>query len=238
MKVDGHRSADRRGPKPARRDRHGNVKAIVHFDKQDAFEEFKRIFRRNPDLVASITRRRPARVVPGGAPRRPSSPRRCKGEFKTAAGRRDGRRRRVRRSRGSSTSRTPCGWIFIVISLVLLGVVAVPDRQHDPPGDVRPPARDRGDEARRARRTGSCASRSSPRAWCRASWAPGLADRRGGSSLKHLGFDQAFDDRRQLLQRLLRHHGRRHLIAFVVLGIGVLIGMVGATVGLRRFLRI
>ena len=39
--------------------------------------------------------------------------------------------------------------IFIVISLRAAGVVAVPDREHDPPRDVRPPARDRGDEARR-----------------------------------------------------------------------------------------
>ena len=32
----------------------GNVKSYRHLSKDDAFEEFKRIFRRNPDLVSSI----------------------------------------------------------------------------------------------------------------------------------------------------------------------------------------
>src|SRR6188472_4360736 len=32
-----------------------NVKSYVHFDKQKAFEEFQRIFRRNPDITRDIT---------------------------------------------------------------------------------------------------------------------------------------------------------------------------------------
>ena len=42
----------------------GDVKSYRYLDHEDAFSEFKRIFRRNPDLVASIRPTRPARVVP------------------------------------------------------------------------------------------------------------------------------------------------------------------------------
>src|ERR1044071_5472969 len=38
---------DDKGPK-------GNVKSYRYLSKDDAFDEFKRIFRRNPDLVSSI----------------------------------------------------------------------------------------------------------------------------------------------------------------------------------------
>ena len=51
--------------------------------------------------------------------------------------------------RASSTSPRWIRSVFIVMARCPARVVAVPDRQHDPPRDLRPPARDRGDEARR-----------------------------------------------------------------------------------------
>ena len=45
----------------------GDVKSYRHLTKADAYTEFKRIFRRNPDLVNSIRAAGPPRVVPGGA---------------------------------------------------------------------------------------------------------------------------------------------------------------------------
>jgi cell division transport system permease protein len=57
-------------------------------------------------------------------------------------------------------------------------------------------------------------------------------------ALKRFGFDQAFADKNSFFSDFFVTSGDTTLIAFVVLGIGVLIGMLGATVGLRRFLRI
>ncbi len=56
------------------KDAKGNVKSYRHLSKEDAYNEFKRIFRRNPDLVNSIRAQdlpESFRVVPeeGGAHR-------------------------------------------------------------------------------------------------------------------------------------------------------------------------
>ena len=74
MKVERDRAADRRRSQTEPRRPTADVESYRHLTKDDAYDEFKRIFRRNPDLVSSITRRGPPRVVPGRAARRPSSP--------------------------------------------------------------------------------------------------------------------------------------------------------------------
>ena len=66
-----------------------NVKSYRHLTKADAYAEFKRIFRRNPDLVSSITAAGPPRVVPGGA-EEGRAHRHGEGRVQHAAGRRRG----------------------------------------------------------------------------------------------------------------------------------------------------
>ncbi len=57
------------------------------------------------------------------------------------------------------------------------------------------------------------------------------------ASLKHFGFDQAFNDRNSFFSEFFVTTGDATLIAFLVLLIGIVIGVIGATIGLRRFLR-
>ena len=57
------------------------------------------------------------------------------------------------------------------------------------------------------------------------------------ASLKHWGFDQAFNDRNSFFSEFFVTTGDATFIAFVVLAIGIVIGVIGATIGLRRFLR-
>ncbi len=57
-------------------------------------------------------------------------------------------------------------------------------------------------------------------------------------ALKHFGFDQAFSDPNSFFGEFFVTNGDATLIAFIVLAIGVLIGVIGAIVGLRRFLRV
>ena len=71
--------------------RPADVKSYRYLDKEDAYEEFKRIFRNDPDLVKTSTAEALPDVVPGRARRRPSSPRRSKSEFETQPGVDDGR---------------------------------------------------------------------------------------------------------------------------------------------------
>ena len=56
-------------------------------------------------------------------------------------------------------------------------------------------------------------------------------------SLKHFGFDQAFNDRSSFFSEFFVTTGDATWIAFLVLLIGVVIGVIGASIGLRRFLR-
>jgi cell division transport system permease protein len=57
------------------------------------------------------------------------------------------------------------------------------------------------------------------------------------ASLKHWGFDQAFNDRHSFFSEFFVTTGDATYIALIVLGIGIVIGVIGATIGLRRFLR-
>ena len=50
-------------------------------------------------------------------------------------------------------------------------------------------------------------------------------------ALKHFGFDQAFSDPNSFFGDFFVTNGDATLIAFIVLVIGVLIGMIGAFVG-------
>ncbi len=75
-----------------------------------------------------------------------------------------------------------------------------------------------------------------PRAWCRGSSAPASPSSRW-PSLKHWGFDQAFNDRSSFFSEFFVTTGDATKIALLVLLIGIVIGVIGATIGLRRFLR-
>ena len=57
------------------------------------------------------------------------------------------------------------------------------------------------------------------------------------ASLKHWGFDQAFNDRNSFFSEFFVTTRDATWIAFLVLLIGIVIGVIGATIGLRRFLR-
>ena len=137
-----------RGAQPRARRTTGTSARSSYLTKEDAYEEFKRLFQDQPDLVAD---HRPPRRCPrrsGSRPSRPSSPRRSPtaietqpgvDEVKTAA-------KEVKKLL-SATS-----WIRTRVHRHLLPAarrVAVPHREHDPTGDLRPPPRDRGHEARR-----------------------------------------------------------------------------------------
>jgi cell division transport system permease protein len=56
-------------------------------------------------------------------------------------------------------------------------------------------------------------------------------------ALNRFGFDDAFNDPESFFSEFFVTSGDTTLIAFYVLAIGALIGVVGASVGLRRFLR-
>ena len=89
------------------------------------------------------------------------------------------------------------------------GVVAVPHREHDPPRHVRPSPRDRGDEARgrvelvRAHPVHRRGHGAGPR-------GRRARDHRGGLA-QALRLRPGVQRPQQLLQRVLRHHRRRHL---------------------------
>ena len=57
------------------------------------------------------------------------------------------------------------------------------------------------------------------------------------ASLKHWGFDQAFNDPSSFFSAFFVTTGDATWIAFWVLVIGIVIGVIGASIGLRRFLR-
>ena len=57
------------------------------------------------------------------------------------------------------------------------------------------------------------------------------------ASLKHFGFDQAFNDRSSFFAEFFVTTGDATWIAFLVLLLGLVIGVIGASIGLRRFLR-
>jgi cell division transport system permease protein len=56
-------------------------------------------------------------------------------------------------------------------------------------------------------------------------------------ALKRFGFDDAFSDPGSFFSEFFVTTGDATLISFYVLGIGALIGVIGASVGLRNYLR-
>jgi cell division transport system permease protein len=211
----------------------GNVKSYRYLTHQDAFNEFKRIFRRNPDLVKSITAKdlpESFRVVP------------------MAAELTDTVQREYRTVQGVSEVTTPgealkglidvtntVRWIFVVISLVLLAsslFLIV--------NTIRLATFARRREIEVMKLVGA------------SNWfvripfiAEGMVQGLVGAglaiiavlSLKHWGFDQAFNDRGSFFSEFFVTTGDASWIAFLVLLIGIVIGVIGATIGLRRFLR-
>jgi cell division transport system permease protein len=211
----------------------GLVKSYRYLTKDDAYNEFKRIFRRNPDLVNSIRAvdlPESFRVVP----KRAELTETVRGEF--------------RAKQGVDTVDTPgdalkgmidvtntIRLIFIVISIVLLAsslFLIV--------NTIRLATFARRREIEVMKLVGA------------SNWfvripfiAEGMVQGLVGAglaiiavlSLKHFGFDQAFNDPKSFFAQFFVTTGDATRIAFYVLLIGMVIGVVGATIGLRRFLR-
>src|SRR6476620_498964 len=161
----------------------GNVKSYRHLTKADAFDELKRIFRRNPDRVASIRAQdlpESFRVVPKKAELTDT----VKDEFKTVQGV-ESVETPGEALKGLIDVTNTVRWIFVVISLVLLA--------------------------------------SSLFLIVNTIRLATFARRREIEVMKLVGASNWFV--------------RIPFIALIVLGIGVVIGVIGATIGLRRFLR-
>jgi len=210
-----------------------NVKSARYLDKQAAYEEFKRIFKRNPDLVNSITAEDlPAsfRVVPKKAELTST----VQGEFKTVQGV-DKVNTPGEALKGLLDVTNTVRIIFIAISLVLLGsslFLIV--------NTIRLATFARRREIEVMKLVGA------------SNWfvrvpfiAEGMVQGLVGAGLaiiavlclKHFGFDQAFNDPGSFFGEFYVTSGDATVIAFQVLFIGALIGVIGASVGLRRFLR-
>jgi cell division transport system permease protein len=211
----------------------GDVKSYRYLDHEDAFSEFQRIFRRNPDLVASI---RPTdlpesfRVVPKKAELTDT----VKDEFSTVQG--VGEVTTPGEAlKGLIDVTNTVRWIFIVISLILLA-----SSMFLIVNTIRLATFARRREIEVMKLVGA------------SNWfvrvpfiAEGMVQGIVGAglaiiavaSLKHWGFDQAFNDPNSFFSEFFVTTGDATWIAFVVLAIGVVIGVIGATIGLRRFLR-
>ena len=211
-----------------------NVRSYVHFDKERAFEEFQKIFRRNPDITRDIT----AADLPESfrvAPKRAELTDTVRAAFTTQPGVEEVTTP-GEALKGLIDVTNTVRLIFIVISLVLLGsslFLIV--------NTIRLATFARRREIEVMKLVGA------------SNWfvripfiAEGMVQGIVGAglaivavlALKRFGFDQAFADQDSFFSDFFVTSGDATLIAFVVLAIGVLIGMVGATVGLRRFLRI
>jgi cell division transport system permease protein len=211
----------------------GNVKSYRHLTKQDAYDEFKRIFRRNPDLVSSIRAKdlpESFRVVPKKAELTET----VKTEFETV--------------QGVSEVTTPgealkglidvthtVQYIFYGISIILLA-----SSMFLIVNTIRLATFARRREIEVMKLVGA------------SNWfvripfiAEGMVQGIVGAglaiiavaALKHFGFDQAFSDPSSFFSEFFVTTGDATWIAFLVLLIGLVIGVIGATIGLRRFLR-
>jgi cell division transport system permease protein len=210
-----------------------NVKSYRHLTKADAYSEFKRIFRRNPDLVNSIR----AQDLPESfrvVPKRAELTNTVQGEFKTQQGV-ESVETPGEALKGLIDVTNTVRWIFIVISVVLLAsslFLIV--------NTIRLATFARRREIEVMKLVGA------------SSWfvripfvAEGMVQGLVGaglaiiavSSLKHFGFDQAFNDPNSFFSQFFVTTGDATWIAFLVLVIGVFIGVIGASIGLRRFLR-
>jgi cell division transport system permease protein len=210
-----------------------NVKTAKHFDQEAAFKEFLRIFQRQPDITRDIT----AKDLPESfrvAPKRAELTDTIKGEYATQEGVQEVTTP-GEALKGLIDVTNTVRLIFIVISLVLLGsslFLIV--------NTIRLATFARRREIEVMKLVGA------------SNWfvrvpfiAEGMVQGIVGSglavvavlALKHFGFDQAFSDRNSFFGDFFVTTGDATVIAFVVLFIGVVIGMIGAFVGLRRFLR-
>ena len=215
-----------------------NVKSYRHLTQDDAYAEFKRIFRSKPDLVNSIT----AKDLPESfrvAPKEGSIP------LDTLT---NNLQKQYRTQLGVDSVETPgealkglvdvtdtISTVFFVISLILLGsslFLIV--------NTIRLATFARRREIEVMKLVGA------------SSWfvripfiAEGMVQGIVGAglaiiavaSLKHFGFDQAFNDPHSFFSEFFVTTGDATFIAFLVLAIGIVIGVIGATIGLRRFLR-
>jgi len=218
----------------------GTVKSFRHLNKQDAFEEFKRIFRREPDLVNTITAAdlpESFRVAPrthAGGPDVDQLTEQIKNEYSTQQG------VNVVETPGDALKglvdvTNTVKLIFIVLSGILLlsSLFLIVNT-------IRLATFARRREIEVMKLVGA------------SNWfvripflAEGLVQGLVGAGiaviavlcLKHFGFDSAFSDRGSFFSEFFVTTGDAYVIAFEVLLGGVVIGGLGATVGLRRFLR-
>jgi cell division transport system permease protein len=211
----------------------GDVKSYRHLSKADAYTEFKRIFRRNPDLVNSIRAQdlpESFRVVPKKAELTET----VKGEFSTQQGV-DSVTTPGEALKGLIDVTNTVKYIFYGISLVLLAsslFLIV--------NTIRLATFARRREIEVMKLVGA------------SNWfvripfiAEGMVQGLVGAglaiiavaSLKHFGFDQAFNDRSSFFAEFFVTTGDATWIAFLVLLLGIVIGVIGASIGLRRFLR-
>jgi cell division transport system permease protein len=207
-----------------------NVKHVEHFDHQRAFEEFQKIFRRNPDITRDIT----AADLPESfrvAPKRAELTDTVKAEFQTQPGVKEVTTP-GEALKGLIDVTNTVRLIFIVISLVLLGsslFLIV--------NTIRLATFARRREIEVMKLVGA------------SNWfvrvpfiAEGMVQGVVGAgiavlsvlALKRFGFDQAFSDPNSFFGDFFVTTGDATRIAFIVLLIGVVIGMIGAVVGLRR----
>jgi cell division transport system permease protein len=210
-----------------------NVKSSRHLTKDDAYEEFKRIFRRNPDLVSSIRARdlpESFRVVPVKAELTNT----VRDEFKTKQGVEEvGTPGEA--LKGLIDVTNTVRWIFVVLSVILLA-----SSMFLIVNTIRLATFARRREIEVMKLVGA------------SSWfvrvpfiAEGMVQGLIGAglaiiavaSLKHWGFDQAFNDPNSFFSQFFVTTGDTTVIAFIVLAIGLVIGVIGASIGLRRFLR-
>jgi len=211
----------------------GNVKSYRYLSHDDAFNEFKRIFKRNPDLVSSITAKdlpESFRVVPKRAELTDTVTK----EFQTVQGVQEVSTP-GKALKGLIDVTNTVRWIFIVISLILLAssmfLIVNTIR-------LATFARRREIEVMKLVGASNWFVRIPFIAECMVQGlvGAGLAII-AVASLKHWGFDQAFNDRTSFFREFFVTTGDATRIAFIVLLIGIVIGVIGATIGLRRFLR-
>ena len=217
-------------------DLHGdpNVKTVRYLDKKAAYEEFLKIFRRQPDITRDIT----ADDLPPSfrvAPKRAELTNVVKRQFETKQGVQDVTTP-GEALKGLIDVTDTVTWIFIALSIVLLGsslFLIV--------NTIRLATFARRREIEVMKLVGA------------SNWfvrvpfiAEGMVQGLVGAgisvlavlSLKHFGFDQAFADPGSFFGGFYVTTANATLIAFEVLIIGVAIGFIGAMVGLWRFLRV
>jgi cell division transport system permease protein len=210
-----------------------NVKSFRHLTKNDAFTEFKRIFRRNPDLVNSIT----AQDLPESfrvAPEKAELTDTVKAAYRTSLGV-DSVDTPGDALRGLIDVTNKVRWIFIGISgmLLLSSLFLIVNT-------IRLATFARRREIEVMKLVGA------------SNWfvrvpflAEGMVQGLVGAgiailavlALKHFGFDQAFNDRGSFFSDFYVTTGDVTMIAFFVLLVGIFIGGVGGFIGLRRFLK-